>query len=26
VRLKALTDVRYIPKIARILALPKDPE
>ena len=26
VRLKALTDVRYIPKIARILALPRDPE
>ncbi len=26
VRLKALTDVRYIPKLARILALPKDPE
>ena len=26
VRLKALTDVRYIPKIARILALPRDSE
>jgi diacylglycerol kinase family enzyme len=24
VRLKALTDVRYIPKLARVLALPKD--
>jgi diacylglycerol kinase family enzyme len=26
VRLKALTDVRYIPQIARILALPRNPE
>ena len=25
VRLKSLTEIRYIPKLARILALPKDP-